>query len=459
MDLIRSISGIRGIIGENFSPSIAANYAKSFCSIQSSNKPIIISRDTRNQGYEISNAIKKSITSLGVDVYDIDIAPTPVIQHLVKKLNAGGGIMITASHNPEQWNGLKFIDSDGCFIDKQKNESLFSNYDKHYANQDFEDNDKKGSIIDKTHEINTFIDDLFDMNFINIERIKNKKFKIVVDAINGANYRLLPDILNQLNCEVIELFCDNSGKFERNPEPLAENLNILSQKVIQHNADIGLACDPDGDRLSIVDEKGNPLGEEATLVLCSDNYYDETGTKSPLVTNLSSTMCLDYIADKYNVEIFRSPVVEANVIKLMKEKESLIGGEGNGGVIMKDFHLGRDSLVATTMILNSLSKKTNPELSESIKNIPKYYMLKNKIPIPNNINLKSLYEFLIKKYSDAKLDTQDGLKLIWDNKWVHIRSSNTEPIIRIIGEALTSNKIHFLIEDAINNINTFIIEH
>ena len=170
-------------------------------------------------------------------------------------------------------------------------------------------------------------------------------------------------------------------------------------------------------------------------------------------------MCLDYIADKYNVEIFRSPVGEANVIKLMKEKESLIGGEGNGGVIMKDFHLGRDSLVATTMILNSLSKKTNPELSESINNIPKYYMLKNKIPIPNNINLKSLYEFLTKKYSDAKLDTQDGLKLIWDNKWVHIRSSNTEPIIRIIGEALTSNKIHFLIEDAINNINTFIIEH
>ena len=459
MDLIRSISGIRGIIGENFNPSIAANYAKSFCSIQSNNKPIIISRDTRNQGYEISVAIKEAIIGLGLDVYDIQIAPTPVIQHLVNKLNASGGIMITASHNPEEWNGLKFIDSDGCFIDRGKNKILFSNYDKNYADKVVQNNKKKGSVIDKTYEINTFIDDLFDMDFINIERIKNKNFKIVVDAINGANYRLLPDILNQLNCEVVELFCDNSGKFERNPEPLAENLNILSQKVIEHNADIGLACDPDGDRLSIVDEKGNPLGEEATLVLCSDNYYDETETKSPLVTNLSSTMCLDYIANKYNVEIFRSPVGEANVIKLMKEKKSLIGGEGNGGVIMKDFHLGRDSLVAATMILNRLSKKTSSKLSESIKNIPRYHMVKSKIPIPVNINLTKLYDFLMKKYPDVNSDTQDGLKLIWDNQWVHIRSSNTEPIIRIIGEALTPNKINHLIEKTINDINNFIIEN
>ena len=469
MELIRSISGIRGIIGKNFNPSIAASYAESFCHIQSlyntDSKPIIISRDTRNQGDEISDAIKESLTSLGLDIYDIGIAPTPVIQHLVNKLKCGAGIMITASHNPEEWNGLKFIDSDGCFIESEKNQKLFTHYDKILGSDNKETEtlapikNKKGSITDKTYAIDSFIDDLFSMQFINIEQIKSKKFKVVIDAINGANYQLLPNILNQLNCEVIPLFCDNSGKFERNPEPIAKNLDILSKKVIQHNADIGLACDPDGDRLSIVDEKGTPIGEEATLVLCSDDYYNETKSKTPLITNLSSTMALDYIAKKHNVKIFRSPVGEANVIKLMKEKKSLIGGEGNGGVIMKDFHLGRDSLIATMMILNKLSKGDKFSLSESIKDVPKYYMVKSKIPIPVNINLKKLYDFLIKEYPEVIFDTQDGLKLIWNNKWVHIRSSNTEPIIRIIGEALTPNKINHLIEKTINNINNFIIEN
>ena len=469
MELIRSISGIRGIIGKNFNPSIAANYAESFCYIQSSyntdSKPILISRDTRNQGYEISNAIKESLTSLGLDIYDIGIAPTPVIQHLVTKLDCGAGIMITASHNPEEWNGLKFIDSDGCFIDSEKNQKLFTHYDTILSNDNKETKtltpitNKKGSITDKSYAIDSFVDDLFSMKFINIERIKNKKFKVVIDAINGANYKLLPNILNQLNCEVITLFCDSSGKFERNPEPIAENLDILSQKVVQHDADIGLACDPDGDRLSIVDEKGNPIGEEATLVLCSDDYYNETKSKTPLISNLSSTMSLDHVAKKHNVKIFRSPVGEANVIKLMKKKKALIGGEGNGGVIMKDFHLGRDSLIATLTILNKLSKDRNSSLSESIKDSPEYYMVKSKIPIPLNINLKKLYDFLIKKYPDVKSDTQDGLKLIWNNEWVHIRSSNTEPIIRIIGEALTPNKINHLIEKTINNINNFIIEN
>ena len=450
MELIRSISGIRGVINKNLSPSIAAEYAKAFSSIQANQEPFIISRDTRNQGYEIAEAIKEVITSSGRDVYDIDISPTPVIQHLVNKLNAGGGIMITASHNPEEWNGLKFIDSDGCFIGKEKNLTLFSNVDNELF---YQDNKKKGRVYNKEKEVSIFINDLLNLEFLNIERIKNRKFKVVVDAINGANHQLLPTILKKLNCEVIELYCNDSGKFKRNPEPLPENLKELGLQVLSHSADIGLACDPDGDRLSIVSDKGIAIGEERTLVLCADDYYNETNSKSPLVTNLSSTMCLDYIAKKHEVDIFRSSVGEANVVKMMKEKKSTIGGEGNGGVIIEDLHLGRDSLAATVMVLNKLSKS-----SESISSIsdsfPNYHMIKNKISIPD-INLEDLYKSLINEYSDAKHDIRDGLKLIWENKWIHIRSSNTEPIIRIIGESTELKLIESLIHNISKNINQF----
>ena len=453
MKLIRSISGIRGIIGENFSPTIAAEYAKSFCSIQSGSNPIMIARDTRNQGYEISQDIKDTVISLGRDVYDIGIAPTPVIQHLVKKLGASGGIMITASHNPEQWNGLKFIDSDGCFIGKDKNLKLFRNVDQKSF---LENRIQKGESYDKKEEISFFINDLFELDFIDIERIKNKNFKVVVDTVNGANYHLLPQILRDLNCKVIKLYCNSGGKFDRNPEPLPENLKELGKQVIDHSADIGLACDPDGDRLSIVNEKGIALGEENTLVLCADDYYSETNSNSPLVTNLSSTMRLDYIAQKNNVDLFRSAVGEANVIEMMQKKESEIGGEGNGGVIVKKFHLGRDSLVATLMILNKLSKSSD-SISSIADTIPSYCMIKDKISIPE-VDLKLLYRFLIEKYPEAEHDQRDGLKLIWDNQWVHVRSSNTEPIIRIIAESTTSDTTTSLIDKTIHNINSFLIE-
>lgn len=454
MKLIRSISGIRGIIGKNLSPAIAAQYAKSFSLIQPELKPFIIARDTRNQGYEISQEIKNTIIKTGRDIYDIDIAATPVIQHLVKKLNAAGGIMITASHNPEDWNGLKFIDSDGCFIGKEKNSILFKNVDKKLFP---EESLKKGNIYDKRKFINSFMEDLMNLKCIDIERIKSKKFNVAVDAINGANYQLLPTVLRKLNCKVFELYCNDSGKFDRNPEPLPENLKDLSKQVIKYNADVGFACDPDGDRLSIVDDKGIAIGEESTLVLCADDYYKETKSKLPLVTNLSSTMCLDYIAKKNNVDIFRSAVGEANVIELMKEKKSMIGGEGNGGVILKDLHLGRDSLVAAIMILNKLSKSSE-KISSIYSAIPKYHMIKSKISIPD-IDLNFLYKYLKDTYHEAIYDERDGLKLIWDTKWAHIRNSNTEPIIRIIGESESLDKTSSLISNIKENINKFIDEN
>ncbi len=448
MNLIRSISGIRGIIGENFSPSIASEYVKSFCSLQSKNNPLIIARDTRNKGYEIAESIKKTITSLGIDVYDIDIAPTPVIQHLTKKLNTSGGIMITASHNPEEWNGLKFIDSDGCFINEKKNKELFKNFDE---KQFIKNSKNQGRVYNKKEDISIFINDLLNLKFIDVERIKKKRFKVIVDSTNGANYKLLPKILRKLNCDVVELYCNKSGKFNRNPEPLPENLQDLSELVLKNNADIGFASDPDGDRLSIVNDKGQAIGEERTLVLCSDDYYNETQSNSPLVTNLSSTMCLDYIAKTHSVDIFRSAVGEANVIKMMQEKNCSIGGEGNGGVIVKDLHLGRDSLIAATMILNKLSKSKD-SISTIDNNFPKYYMIKNKISIPD-INLDSFYKSLINKYSDATADIRDGLKLTWIDKWIHIRSSNTEPIIRIIGESTKQDIIQSLIFEISNHLN------
>ena len=453
MELIRSISGIRGIIGENFNDAIAAEYAKSFSYIQPDG-PILIGRDTRNQGVEISDAIKNSLTLLGRDILDCDIVPTPVIQFLTKELNASGAIMITASHNPEEWNGLKFIDFDGCFINRDKNEKLIYNIDNNIL---YKKTTKSGQIIDKRKSISLFINSLLKLDFIDTDNIKKKKFKVVVDTVNGANYNLLPHLLKNLNCDVIELFCDSSGVFRRGPEPVPENLNLLCKKVSEEKADLGLASDPDGDRLSIVDNKGNAIGEENTLVLCADTYYNETKSKSPLVTNLSSSMCLDFIAERHNIPIFRSAIGEANVIELMKNKDSSFGGEGNGGVILKDIHLGRDSLVATIMILNMLAKK-NTSLSHIMTDIPNYYMIKEKVNIPN-IDVSLFYEHLSNIYSESKKNMTDGLKLSWKDKWVHIRNSNTEPVIRIIAESSHLKTTQELIQDTINQLNKYCDEN
>tara|TARA_B100000131_G_C18111099_1_gene609637 strand:+ start:1051 stop:2412 length:1362 start_codon:yes stop_codon:yes gene_type:complete len=453
MKLIRSISGIRGIIGTNFNEKIAAEYAKSFSSIQPEG-PILIGRDTRNQGTEILTAIKESLTSLGRDILDCDIAPTPVIQFLAKELDTSGAIMVTASHNPEEWNGLKFIDHDGCFIDKYKNEKLIYNIDNNLMPAK---KYKTGQTIDKRTSISLFIDALLKLDFIDTNKIKNQKFKVVVDTVNGANYHLLPYLLKKLNCDVIELFCNSSGIFERNPEPLAENLNLLCKKVTDEKADLGLASDPDGDRLSIVDNKGHAIGEESTLVLCADTYYNEKKSNSPLVTNLSSSMCLDFIASKHNVPIFRSAIGEANVIELMKNKNASFGGEGNGGVILKDIHLGRDSLVATIMILNMLAKE-NKTLDQIMTNIPNYYMIKEKVDIPN-INVSSFYTYLSNIYNKSKKDTSDGLKLLWKDKWLHIRSSNTEPVIRIIAESSNLETTKKLIKDTIKQLKKYCLEN
>ena len=453
MKLIRSISGIRGIIGKNFNDKIAAEYAKSFSSIQGDG-PILIGRDTRNQGLEISNAIKSSLTSLGRDIFDCDIAPTPIIQFLAKKLNTCGAIMVTASHNPEEWNGLKFIDSDGCFINKNKNQKLLENFDN---NLNYIKSDYTGKIWDKREAITLFIESLFNLDFIDINSIKDKNFKVVIDTVNGANFKILPAMLKKLNCDVVEVFCNNSGVFDRNPEPLGENLAILSKKVIEEKADIGLACDPDGDRLSIVDNNGNAIGEENTLVLCADSFYSETNSTSPLITNLSSSMCLDFIASKHNIPIFRSAIGEANVIELMKDKQSDFGGEGNGGVILKDVHLGRDSLVASIIILNMLHKE-NKTLNEIMKTIPTYSMIKEKINIPN-IDISTFYNFLSNEYNDAKIDTTDGIKFLWDEKWLHLRNSNTEPVIRIIAESFNPDSAKQLIQDSISKLNRYCLEN
>lgn len=453
MELIRTISGIRGIVNKNFNESIASDYAKSFCSLQNKG-PIILARDTRNRGLEILNKIAASIASLGRDVYDCGIIPTPVIQFLVTELNASGGIMITASHNPEEWNGMKFIDKDGCFINSKKNANLLYNFD----NNTFpKASTNKGEIVDKNHTKDLFINKLFDLKCLNIERIKNRQFEVVVDCINGANYSMLPDVLEKLNCKVTRVFCDNSGVFNRGAEPIPENLDLLKNKVLETNSDLGLASDPDGDRLSIVDNKGNAIGEENTLVLCANHYYDETNSKAPLVTNLSSTMSLDDIASNHDIPLYRSAVGEANVIELMKEYSSEIGGEGNGGVILNELHLGRDSLVASIMILNKLSK-TDKSLNEIMQNIPQYSMIKDKIKASSQINLDILYDFLIKEYDSISYDKKDGLKLIWHDKWIHIRSSNTEPIIRIITESKTLQETNLLIEQTKSNINKFLIE-
>ena len=439
MELIRRISGIRGIVGKTLNDDVVYNHSKAFSNIQSDG-PILIARDTRSHGSDFSRIASDAITSTGRDVIDYKIIPTPTAQFLVDKNQFSGGIVITASHNPIEWNGMKFIDNDGCFLNQTKNTTLFNLADNLTK--------EKSNSIGKIKIINDgFLDHIkhtINLSVINKERIQNKKIKVVVDAVNGAASYAIPELLNLLNCNVIPLFCSPDGKFPHSPEPLNKNLTILCDSVVQNKADLGIAIDPDGDRLAIIDDKGIPLGEENTLVMASDNILS-SGISTKIVTNLSSTMALDVIATKYDSEVIRSMVGEINVVEKMKAVDSKFGGEGNGGVILKESHLGRDAIVGTALILDWLSKKTE-KLSVIRSTLPSFFIIKDKINL-EDINPDEALKILNKNFKSAKKDNTDGLKLIWNDRWIHIRKSNTEPILRIYSEAKNIADAKTLIDD------------
>ena len=428
--LIRSASGLRGIAEDHFTSELIDQYILAFITTQNI-KSCVIGRDGRPSGKQIAQWVIDSLHKKGINVDNCGLATTPTMQIMTENENYDGGIVITASHNPSEYNGLKFLQTDGTFLSPDQCEELFKAVDQ---NVSINQPDSLGIVSDYSTANEEHIEKVLAAKCIDADNIRKKKFKVVIDAVNGAGSFILPILCEQLGCEVVTMNCNGDGNFTREAEPLAENLNELEQKVLSDRADIGFATDPDGDRLSIVSNKGKAIGEEYTLVLAVKNFINSQ--ESMVVTNLSTSMMLDNIADK----TIRTKIGEAHVVKKMNELNIAIGGEGNGGVILKEVHLGRDSLVAISMILNLLSL-SGKSISDEISNIPKYLMIKDKIHIDSKIDFDSLENI----FDCDEINKLDGIKFSWPNKWIHIRQSNTEPIIRIFAEASTQDEVDELI--------------
>tara|TARA_B100000029_G_scaffold506200_1_gene588531 strand:- start:496 stop:1854 length:1359 start_codon:yes stop_codon:yes gene_type:complete len=434
MKLIKSVSGIRGIYNKSLTLEKITKYAYAFSIIQQQKQfPILIARDSRISGEEITSYLINFFNKIDRQIINCGIIPTPTAQLIIDKFQICGGIIITASHNPQEWNGMKFIDDDGTFLDKDKNHKMFKIADNFDANT-IKEKKRNIKISNYPESIEYHINNVLNISFINQTSIINKKFKIILDTINGAACFGFKKLLESLNCEVIAINNNPNGIFPRNPEPKLENLTEISKLVLKYSADLGLVTDPDGDRLAIIDNKGNIVIEENTLVLCVEEFLNKTKTNKPVVTNLSTTSAIEDITEKYNVAVIRSAVGEINVVNKMKNCNSLIGGEGNGGVILSESHYGRDAFVASIIILNHLATN-NITMHEAQQKIPKYYMLKEKIEIDNQLTPIIISEKIKQHFRNFTFDETDGIKVINENFWIHIRQSNTEPIIRIYIES------------------------
>lgn len=435
--LIRSISGIRGIIDTHLKDDVIRNYVRGAHQIYQDGA-IIVGRDSRPSGAMLTNIVIDEFIRLGRNVIFCDIVPTPTIQFMVEQTDAGGGLIVTASHNPEEWNGLKFVRADGTFFLPEENEKLFKEVDKGIKIEDSKD---RGIVLEDKNAIQKHIIKNASLKCVDVYQIRKRQFKVVIDAINGAGAIAVPAMLEALGCEVIPINCEPTGDFVHGTEPLPHNLTELSKTVIDNNADVGFAVDPDADRLAVVDENGKPIGEEYTLVLATDGYIHTTKKSETFVTNLSTTMALDKLAERHNCTVERSAVGEINVVQKMLEIGANLGGEGNGGVILREAHLGRDSLVGVTMVLNRLAQSDVP-VSKIMEMLPHFEMVKDRLAL-NRADVcmpdpTAVFDRAKAIFSDAKVNTVDGLKFIWSDRWLHLRASNTEPILRIYAEGVDS---------------------
>ena len=451
MTLIKSISGIRGTIGgvhgDNLTPIDAVNFGCAYGQWLINKNPnskhkVIIGRDARISGEMIQNLVQFSLISMGIDIVDLGLSTTPTVELMVKKYNADGGIIITASHNPTQWNALKLLNENGEFLNSHEGKLIVDfSENKNFTFSQVED---LGTLTKENQSMNQHIDSVLNLNLVNAEKIKAKKLKIVVDAVNSTGGIIVPDFLNKLDIEVIKLYCQPNGNFPHNPEPLKNNLKDLSNKVIETGADMGIAVDPDVDRLVFMCENGELFGEENTLVACSD--YVLSKTPGNTVSNLSSSRALNDITLEYNQTHYYSAVGEVNVIEKMKEVNAIIGGEGNGGVIYPESHYGRDAIVGIGLFL-SLYCERDLSASNLLNTYPKYYMVKEKINLSSSINVDKILNQIAEEYKNEKIDLVDGVRIDFIDSWVQLRKSNTEPIIRIYSEAKSEEKSNNLISE------------
>jgi len=456
MTLIKSISGIRGTIGdvkgEGLTPEDIVMYAGAFgqwASENSDNRVIVIGRDARISGEMVSKLVCATLQGKGFDVVDLGVSTTPTVEMAVPAERAAGGIIITASHNPAQWNALKLLNQDGEFLSAEAGSEILSIADS--GGVTYATYKKIGNYeLKGEYYINKHIEEILKLPLVDAEAIKDKNFNVIIDCVNSSGGIVVPQLLKALGVnQVKELYCEPNGLFPHNPEPLPENLLQISKEIEEGKFDLGIVVDPDVDRLALICEDGVPFGEEYTLVSVAD--YVLQHQKGSTVSNLSSTQALKDVAEKYNCDYYFSAVGEVNVVQEMKSNNAVIGGEGNGGIIYPTLHYGRDALVGIALFLTHLAK-SGLSMRRLKASYPEYHISKNKIELDEGIEIDHLFKKIKQKYSQHPITTIDGIKIIFGKEWVHLRRSNTEPIIRIYAESDSETTAQHLAQKMISDI-------
>lgn len=439
--LMVSVSGVRGRVGDGLTPEIITRFAAGFgawARARGESRTVVVGRDSRVSGPMFHRATIAALQSVGCNVLDVGLAPTPTIQLAVEEAHAAGGLAITASHNPIEWNALKFIGASGLFLDAEEGSAMRAVVESDIAYATW---DELGTVTQDTEAIARHIDRVLALPFIQVDRIRQRAFRIALDCARGAGGAIIPALLERLGCTMSGIHLETDGKFPRPPEPVAANLGELERLVLHSGADVGLATDPDVDRLALVSDEGRAIGEDWTLALAARLALRYR--PGPVVANLSTSRIVDDVAAEAGTRVIRAPVGEVNVALRMKAEGAAIGGEGNGGVILSELHLGRDAPLGVALLLQMLVEDGEP-LSRVLARYPKYSIVKEKLERPN-APLDTVYSSLRAIFPDAVVDTQDGLRLSWKDRWVHVRPSGTEPIVRVIAEAPTDEEARELV--------------
>jgi phosphomannomutase len=422
-----SISGIRGVIGDGLDAVTVSRWAAAY-GAWLPDGPVVVGRDTRPSGPMVFDAVAAALASTGHEIWDIGIATTPTVEVAVQESNAVGGIIITASHNPQQWNALKFLQGDGLFLTAAQNRELRGFFEDGSGHVGW---DHLGQVVERQGADQQHLDAIFAVDWLDVDRIRSRGLHAVVDAVEGAGGSIVPQLLETLGVRCTPLFCEMSGNFPHDPEPTPAHLKDLCAEVVAQGADLGFAVDPDVDRLALVDGNGKALSEEMTLAIAADFLLGKT--PGNMAVNLSTTGLIEVVAAKHGGKVFRTPVGEANVVEAILGEDCILGGEGNGGVIYPTIHAGRDALVGIAMVLQAVAEHGGT-LAEMVAALPPVFMVKTKVPAEELPTGKALEEVLL-KLGPGTIDSRDGLKWVGEQAWVHVRPSNTEPVVRIIAEA------------------------
>ncbi len=440
--LMISVSGVRGRVAGGLTPEIVGKFAAGFGAWASrdGNRNVVVGRDSRVSGPMFHRATVAGLQSVGCNVIDVGMAPTPTIQLAVEHHGAAGGLAITASHNPIEWNALKFIGASGLFLDDAEGKAMRAVVESDFARASWE---AIGSVREDAGAIAHHIDRVLSLRFLDVERIRARRFRVALDCVRGAGGVIMPELLERLGCDVSPIYLETTGIFPREPEPTADHLGELEHLVRRTGSDVGFATDPDVDRLALVSDAGVAIGEDWTLALAARVVLRHR--RGVVVANLSTSRILDDIVTEAGSRVIRAPVGEVNVATRMRAENAPIGGEGNGGVIFPELHFGRDAPLAVALVLQMMAEDAEP-LSATLKKYPSYVIVKEKLPRPN-APLDRVYAALQARFTDAEIDTQDGLRLAWQDRWVHVRPSGTEPIVRVIAEAPSDAEARSLVKD------------